>query len=257
MNYAKKEIICILFIMFTISCEKNITKLINTDDSYKIADIKNFVWTLESYEINGQLIDLSSYEPFHLVYDDSLFFGDDGCNQYGGIYETNGNSVIPADFWITEIACTNINTFTWLHLTKPYRYDILFENSEMMLYQSNSRYTYRSNFLENADSLLIDKTWSLKSNELVKLAFDKTRVFEAKYDCDNMNNSGCGIVGGIYGIGAAHTILFYETNSSGSGIKWHAYLKKLLSSSSYSIKDSLLILSNESDSTTFEFMMME
>ena len=239
--------------MFAISCEKNITKLIDTDNSYKISDIKNIVWTLESYEITGQSIDLSSYAPFHLVYDDSIFFGDDGCNQYGGIYETNDNSVIPVDFWITEIACNNINTFSWLHLTEPYRYDILFENSEMMFYQSDSRYTYRSNFLEDVDSLLIDKTWSLKSNVLVKLVFDKTRVFEAKYDCDNVNNFGCGIIGGIYGIGTGHTILFYETNSSGSGTKWHDYLKKLLSSSSYGIIDSILILSNESDSTTFEF----
>lgn len=257
MNFTKKEIICILLILFTISCNKIITESGNVDESYEISDIKKIVWTLEFFEIGGQTIDLSSYAPFHLVYDDSLFFGDDGCNKYGGIYYTNGDTVLPVNTWITEIACSNINSFSWEYLTELYRYQIQFTNSQLMLYKSDSIYTYRSNFLEDVDGLLIDKSWSLTSNMLVTLVFDETRTFEAEYDCNDSDNVGCGTIGGIYGMGDSNTILFYETNGSGSGVEWHNYLKRILSSSSYRIEDSLLILSNESDSATFEFYVME
>ena len=256
MNFAKKEIVCILPILFTISCDKIITESGNVDVSYEISDIKNIVWTLESFKIGGQTIDLSSYAPFHLVYDDSLFLGDDGCNRYGGIYYTNGDTVLPVDAWITEIACTNINSFSWQYLTESYRYQIQFTNSELMLYKSDSIYTYRSNFLEDVESLLIDKSWSLTSNVLVTLVFDETRAFETEYDCNDSDNVGCGRIGGIYGIGDSNTILFYETNSGGSGVEWNSYLKRILSSSSYGIEDSLLILSNESDNMTFEFSVV-
>lgn len=257
MNLMKKEFICILLILFTTSCDKIITESGNVDELYEISDIKNIVWTLESFEIGGQTIDLSSYAPFHLVYDDSLFFGDDGCNKYGGIYNTNGDTALIVDAWITDMACDNVNSFSWEHLTEPYRYQIQFANSELMLSNNDSIYTYISNFLEDVDSLLIDKSWSLTSNVLVTLVFDETRAFEAEYNCNDSDSVGCGTIGGIYGIGDSNTILFYDTNSGGSGIEWNNYLKRILSSSSYIIEDSLLILSNKSDNTTFEFSVMD
>lgn len=257
MNFTKRRIICILLILFTISCDKITRESGDVDESYEISDIENIVWTLESLEIGVQPIDLSSYAPLHLIYDDSLFFGDDGCNKYGGIYYANGDTVLPARVWITEMFCDNINSFSLQHLTEPYRYQILLANSELMLHKSDSTYTYRSDFLEDVDSLLIDKSWSLTSNVLVTLVFGDTRAFQAGYDCDDSDNAGCGTIGGVYGIGDSNTILFYVTNSGGSGLQWYRYLRRILSSSSYSVEDDLLILSNESDSATFEFSIMD
>ena len=257
MNFTKKEIIFILLTLFTISCDKIATESNDIDASYEISDIKNIVWTLESFKIGDQKVDLSSYAPFHLVYDDSLFLGDDGCNKYGGIYETNGDSVFPVDAWITEMACNNVKSFSWEHLAEPYGYQIQFLNGELMLYRDDSIYLYRSNFLEDVDSLLVNKSWDLTSNELIILFFDETRAFEAKYYCNDCDAIGYGTIGGIYGIGDSNTILFYETNYGGSGVEWYNYLKRILSSSSYSIEDSLLILFNESDNTVFEFSLMQ
>lgn len=258
MNLTKgrKELACILLILFTISCGKNSTESGNVDEPYEISHVKKIVWTLESYEIAGQIIDLSSYAPFHLVYDDSLFLGDDGCNKYGVIYDTNGDSVLPVHAWITEMYCHNVNSFSWEHLREPYTYQIRFENNELAINTTDAIYTYRSDFLEDVDSLLIGKIWSLTSNILVTLVFDETRTFRAEYDCDDSDNSGCGTIGGIYGIGNGNTILFYETNGGGSGVEWYNYLKRILSSSLYSIENNLLILFNESDSTTFEFAVI-
>ncbi len=214
-----------------------------------ISYAKNIVWTLESYEIAGQAIDLSSYPPFNLVYGDSVFFGDDGCNSYEGIYETNGDSIFPKDLGITAL-CGSNGFFSALHLGEPYRYKLHLENSELTLFHSDSIYTYRSDFLEDVDSLLIDKKWILTSDANVTLFFFEDRIFEANYDQKN-SNIGSGTIGGIYGIGNNNTILFYDTESSGSGLQWYHYLKTILNSPSYIVENNLLILF--SDSATFEF----
>ena len=257
MDFAKKEIICILLILFTFSCDRITRESGNVVESHHMSDIENIVWTLESLEIGVQPIDLSSYAPFHLIYGDSSFSGDDGCNRYGGIYHTKCDTVVPARVTATEMACSNINSFSWQHLTAPYRYQILLVNGELMLHRSDSIYTYRSGFLEDVDSSLVDKSWSLTSNVLVTLALDDNRGFQAGYDCDDSDNAGCGTIGGIYGIGDNNTILFYKTRSGGSGLQWYRYLMRILSSSSYSIEDDLLIFSNEGDSVTFEFSVTD
>ncbi len=259
----KKYLPVILLILFAVGCEKNTTELIgkdesnNSEGSYELSDIKNIIWTLEFYEMKGQAIELSSYAPFHLAFDDSLFFGDDGCNHYGGLCRTTGDSVVPLNCWITEIACSNISSASWWHLTFPYKYEIRLKTRELTLYTGDSKYIYKSNFLEDVDSLLIDKTWSLTSNPLVTLFFDKTRKFQAEYNCDAGDDSGCGTTWGIYGIGDGNSILFYGTGSSGYGSAWLDYLKSILRSSAYSVENSSLILSNADAGTAFKFSKEE
>ena len=214
-----------------------------------ISNVKNILWTLNFYEIAGQVIDFSSYQPFNLVYGDSVFFGDDGCNSYEGIYKTNGDSIYPRDFGITAL-CGSNGFFSALHLGKPYQYRLQLENSELKHFCNDSTYTFKSDFVKDVDSLLVSKNWILTTNANVTLFFSEDRIFEANYDQKN-SNIGSGTIGGIYGIGENNTILFYDTKSCGSGLQWYHYLKTVLSSPSYIVENNLLILF--SDSSTFEF----
>lgn len=234
--------------------------------SVKISDVRNMVWTLEGFEIGGQSQDPSSYEPFHLVYGDSLFHGDDGCNNYGGVYEVQKDRVFPGDWWMTEMACPSIQTFSVDHLIEPYRYGIQIDENELVISSGDSIYTYRSDHLKDVDSLLLDREWVLNSasapglDELVgrglqiTLEFDSERGFEAEWVCGTSKYYyGCGEIRGLYGIGNSHSILFYETGSGGRGVQWREYLNRILSSSFYQVSDTLLVLEDSGGTETFEF----
>lgn len=222
----------------------------------------NIVWTVESYEIDGNAQNISSYEPFHLVYGDSLFFGDDGCNTYGGLYEVHEDSVFPGDWWMTLLFC-DVVSFPVEHLTEAYRYDIQIDRRELIISAGDSVYIYRSNFLNEIDSLFPHKEWVLKSSSdfefeqilgegvRIVLRLDENRGFEAEWVCArDPDNYGCGEIQGLFGIGDKRSIRFYRTGARGTGTEWSRYLTRILKSSYYEASDSTLTLS---DSALFEF----
>lgn len=247
------------------TCSDQVTEPVE-EDPVTISDVINIVWTLETNEIAGQPLDLTPYEPFNLVFGDSLFQGDDGCNAYGGTHEVEGDSVFPSDWWITEIGCPDIQAFPADHLFQPFRYVIIgIDSKELGIWVADTVYTYRSNFLSYVDSLIIDRSWVLTSSTdpqisevlreevRITLDFDLGREFEANWDCTAGTDAyGCGWIGGFYGIGENRSILFYKTTSGGTGVLWYEYLGRILGSSSYQADRSVLVLS---DSAAFEFSL--
>ena len=269
MRDLRKILILALGLFLLTTCEES-TKP-EDETPLVISDVMNIVWTLDSYELEGQAMDLSTYEPFHLVYGGGEFFGDDGCNRYGGIYETNGDAIFPGyDTWMTLGSC-DVKSFSMEHLTEANSYTIQADNSELTIHTSDAIYTYKSNFLKDVDSLLIDKKWVLTSSndpqyEEIKtqqlhstLTFDQNRVFNStvKWYSADENVLLYNETYGVYGIGSNNTILFYHKGGGGKGSQPLFFARKILSSSSYSVEDNSLILFNEGDNTAFEFSVSD
>ncbi len=249
MNFNRKAIITLLLITLIMGMDKNETSPIDVPPMFPIS---NILWTLESVETEGKAVDLSPYTPFHLVYTDRGFFGDDGCNHFTGIYRISGDTVITTNARITKKACINMNRFSWGFLSEPYHYQIRLSDGELTLQNDRSVYTFGSDFTEDVDSRLIHKDWRLTSNPSVRLSFDATRTFQSEYICGD-DDTGCGSMGGVFGIGEDNTIMFYRNEGGGSDDGWSGLLKSILRSSSYMVRDGTLTLTNESDGATFEF----
>ena len=258
----------LLLLVFFIGCDDNSTNPV--EQSLELSDVINIVWTLESFEVVGQEIGLSSFEPFNLIYREDTFFGDDGCNFFGATFEVKNDSIFPQDFATTLILC-DVKSFPWEHLTEPYRLQI--NKNKLKIHTNNSIYTYKSKFVNSVkNSPLIGKEWILTSSnapefELIKthqllptLIFDENRGLDISWYCSDNNILGCNRRGGLYGIGDGNTILFYsKLNSSYSrpddleNLEDLDLVERILKSSSYSVEGNLLTLSNESASTLFEF----
>ena len=258
-----------LVVLILIQCETNVTNHQNISNpqnvrtppngvpSYELSDINNIVWTFDSYIIGRQPVDISSYDPFHLALNDSSFFGDDGCNRYGGRYELKGDTICPRDEWITMRACSNVLSFPWCHFVIPYRYSIRLDQGVFLLNRGDSLYRFTSEFIAEIDSQLLEVRWYLLPDTQVTFLFNHLRDFEAEYKSTESNPFNFGTIGGVYGLGSENKILFYERREWGQGIAWAYYLKNILNSNIYIIKNDTLILMVENDSTSFKFIGMK
>lgn len=216
-----------------------------------ISDIIKIVWTLNK----------SAYEPFYLVYDEDRFFGYDGCNWFGGVYEARNDSIFPREVAQTERAC-NVSTFSIQHLAEPYRIEIT--QNELRIVAQRGTFTYKSDVTDSIENSPLIRDWMLTAStdpefaeihaqQLIPLlSLDGNRGFRIAWYCVPDNTFGCDEIFGIFGIGAGGKIIFYKT-----GWRNHAqgldFMERILNSSSYSVEADTLTLVNESNGTSFEF----
>ena len=146
---SKKPVCYLAFILLRLSVILAGCALDPTNSKYdllfQITDVVNVIWTLESQDIGGQEVDLSTYLPFHLVFGAGEFFGDDGCNSYGARYEVKSDRIIPGDFAMTDQLC-NVESFPTQHLVEPYRLRI--HKNELKIFVDKSTYVYRSDLTD-------------------------------------------------------------------------------------------------------------
>jgi len=128
-----KKILLFILVTFIIGCNNNTTGPSIVENATTISDICRIIWTLESFQIDNMEIDLSNYLPFNLLFDDSTFLGDDGCDKYSGYYEIHGDTLVPKQVGKT-LLCDGTNLFPLNHLITPYRYKINLIDSEIALY---------------------------------------------------------------------------------------------------------------------------
>lgn len=237
-----------------------------------IADINNIVWTLASVEEDGNQVDISWYPPFRLLFDDTQFHGDDGCNWFNGPYEARNDSVYPGNIAQTLRLCIRAS-FSISHLTKPYRIEI--DKNDLHIYAGSGAFHYRS---AASDSVRNSELTSLKNFRLNEstdpeypaiqsqltiptLIFDDDRTFKLTwYGSDNDSLFESNQLSGIFGLGEDGTVLFYQMEGSytGPGSIAENFMQRILESSSYVIekhepKGAKLILFNENNGARFEF----
>ena len=221
-----------------------------------ISDITNIIWTLDE----------SGYAPFHLIYSLGHFFGDDGCNRFGGAYEARNDSVFPTDVAQTQQLCS-VNAFPLQYLAEPYRIHIT--RSGLRIFTQEGIFTYRTDVADDIEDSPLIQCWVLAastdpafaeiqtSQPTPTLLFDRNRGFRLAWSRADINSLGYDEVFGIFGTGAGNRILFYKTG-------WRRYaqrydlMERILNSSSYSVnpdtlKAPVLILLNESYGSRFEF----
>jgi heat shock protein HslJ len=248
------------FIVLHAGCFNSSTNPLESQTSaFEISDIKNIVWTLQAVEKAGRVANIPV--TFHLIYNEERFFGDDGCNSFGGRYEARNDSIFPDDIIQTEKACANA-TFPIQHLAEPYRMQIA--KNELRLFAKDAIYTYKSDVTDSITNNPLIKTWILSAatdpefadiqrQQLIPtLLFDESRGFKLAWYCASGNTFGCDEIFGIFGVGAGGKILFYPT-----GWQQHApgseFMQRILSASSYSFAEETLLLFNESTGAMFEF----
>jgi len=112
---------------------------------FQITDVVNVIWTLESQDIDGQEVDLSAYEPFHLVFFAGEFFVDDGCNHYTMRYQVKNDRIIAESHSKTDQLC-DVKSFPPQHLLEPYRFRI--HKNELKIFVDKLTYIYRSDFTD-------------------------------------------------------------------------------------------------------------
>lgn len=255
------------FILLHSGCDNNATNPIESQTSeLQISDVKNIVWTLAAFEKAGQDADISAFPPFHLIFDETQFFGDDGCNHFRAMYEARTDSVFPGDISQTLRLCIRA-TFPLQHLTEPYRIHIT--KSELRIFVDDAVYTYKSDVTDSIKNSPLIGNWQLSSSTdpefaeiqteqlIPKLSFDENREFKIIWSCASDNPFGCDEISGIFGIGAHGKILFYPI-----GWQHHQpgidFMLRILNSSFYWFepdprKGGTLTFFNESDGVNFEF----
>lgn len=256
------SVIFLLFPVLLVGCGDDSTNPVD-EKHYTIPDVINIVWTLAAYDTAGRKTDVSSYEPFHLVYDNDGFWGDDGCNTFTGTYEVRNDSIFPANFWITGTACGK-NTFPAHHLQEPYGIVIL--DNELRISSGNSTSTYRSNFMQSIEnSPLVGKVWKLtfsndsifeeiKTRQLVStMVVDEKRTFEFDIEWNDGSMLVYAETYGVYGVGDGNAISFYVQGQDGHGDRAIRFSNTALKSSSYRVENNVLTLSNETEGTIFKF----
>ncbi|MCG8603448.1 META domain-containing protein, partial [bacterium] len=97
--------------------------LVSTNAQYELflslSDVKHVIWTFDSQLQDGTRVDLSSFEPFNLIFAEGDFFGDDGCNFYGAKYEIQSDRIVPIDLAITDQLC-DIQSLPVDHLVESF-----------------------------------------------------------------------------------------------------------------------------------------
>ena len=249
-------------LLFHYSCKKSMNPLgtiypgdMALEDSINVRDIHNIIWTL----------DKSGYEPFHLIFKEDHFLGDDGCNRFGGRYSAKNDSIFPRDVVQTEMAC-NVTTYSIQHLTEPFRIQI--SKNRLDIFAQHNTLTYKSDHANDLVRSPLLGNWSLTfstdpefeniQTQLLTptLLLQKNRGFKIAWYCNTDNIFGCDEIFGLFGTGDNNKILFYPT-----GWKNHSagldFMYRILNSSFYSVETvpefTSLKLFNEEENTEYKF----
>ncbi len=235
------------------------SKLLRTP--LKFSDVINVIWHLEEFKIAGQQGDAEDFEKFSFIIGDSTFVGFDGCNWYGGRYEIENNKISFFDIGSTEIAC-NLTVFSVNKLHGSFNLEIT--TKRLILSNPDSVLIFSSNTTNDVKgSLLIGKIWQvsdsnapefnlLKSLDLLPaFEFYEDRKFRAEWYCSNDNIFGCNDRNGFFGLGDNNIILFWEWGGSYAhptgleNMEDNVFIKRIFNSTSYTINNNVLRLSDE------------
>jgi hypothetical protein len=206
-------------------------------------------------------VDLSSFEPFNLIFAESQFFGDDGCNSFGAKYEIKDGVIVPKDFVMTAQICP-VQNLPLAHLVESFR--IRIRGAELRISALNSDYVYKTEFSNRIDdSPLLAREWKLAASNDPEFAdintpklrpvlqFDGERTFKIAWNCDQDNVFGCSEIPGLFGVGDAKRIQFYRKGGQVSGTRGLDLVERILGSSSYDFEDNSLTL--RKGATFYEF----
>lgn len=259
-------LLCIFNLLLTIiACEE--ANKSSIDQTPVVWDVIHIIWTLESVSIEEQEVDLSTYEPFTLIYSDSKFFGSEGCNRFHGTFESKRDSIIPTRFGKTEMGCGNVKTYSACFLGWPHRIEIT--DDTLTIFINQDIYTFYSDLMTSIeDNPILGKEWTLvASNDPLfdimnaprftsTLSLSITREFDFYIQWNNdeyqalFHNTSYG----IFGVDNNNRIRLYRRGSSGRSGQAGDCARNILKSSSYSVVDSLFTLIGEGDTLRYEFI---
>lgn len=252
-----------LYAAINFSCAHDSTPLDTQSSEYAVTEIRNIIWKLSAAEQNGRTIDIPRLSPFHLIFRDTTFLGDDGCNSYGADFVARNDTIFPSNLVQTLKLC-NIATVSLEHLAAPFRLLIL--QGKLRILTSDGVYTYTSEVTDAvADSVLVEKQWAMtnstdpdfseiQAQELRPvLTFTANKMFEVRWLCVPENIFGCNAIRGIFGTGPGGMIRLYEGGSEVSGVQGYDLMQRLLGATSYVAGADSLVLRNKAADMRYEF----
>lgn len=245
--------LCALWILSALysGCANNAT---NPQESelLQLEDIKNLIWSRSK----------PGSAPFYLIYDDANFFGDDGCNSFGGEYQARGDSVFPGGLSQTLLIC-DISTLSAIHLSKPYH--MRATQNELRLYTEEGMITYASEVTAPVANSPVLGKWQLRASTdpefeelqrqqlLPTLSLDGERGFKIEWRCSPDNAFGCNQISGLFGLDAREKILLYKKGISAHGQGGLSFMAGILYASTYTVAADTLTLFNEKTETKYFF----
>lgn len=225
-------------------CERNTNNLAPWElAGLRDGDINNIIWKLSEINRDGRPVDMSIYPPFHLIFSEASFFGDDGCNLYGGLYTVRGDSIYPADVAQTLRLCIRA-TVAIDHLVEPFRRFLT--TDAMHIFASDGRYSYTTDFGEEVVNsplvggwILVDATdpefADIEQRSLIPtLQLKANREFKLVWDCGPDNIFGCNEIAGIFGIGNAGKMMLYQRGSQNNDAGLQ-FMHRMLAAETYSL----------------------
>ncbi len=244
-----------VFALLTSGCDDATLNPEDLGASLPVSQAHKLIWTL----------DKSGYEPFNLIFNREQFFGDDGCNAFGGSYETRNDSIFPGQVSQTLKLC-DVKGFPILHLTQPYRIHVA--SGVLLLFTQQGLFAYKSAVTDSIKDSPVLGNWVLHTSTepefsyiqrqalIPKLTVDATRQFKIEWYCVPENPFGCDEISGLFGLGGAR-IKFYKTGwkNHGDGL---GFVERILGCTEYtvesdSLNDESLRLVNPSSGTEFQF----
>ena len=262
-----KKLILLFLLIIGFGCKTRLTEPETEDKYLSISDITNILWTLEACDSVDQQLNIDSYLTFHLVYDTTEFWGDDGCNKYTGIYYIQNDSILLNDFSITCMGCWPTTSFPINFFFNPHKL-FIFKDS-LQIISDNWVYHLKSDFTKSIEKSGLVNTWQLIFSSdpdyeiisyyqyVTNLIFDNNRCFNLNFVSTFENDSTYNYTTGIYGIKNDDSFMFYHRYGGSRRFKARRFRSKILNSTIYNVENDTLTLSNLSDNTIFRFEKLE
>ncbi len=127
-----KSILLLFLLTFLVSCEKSTTEV-------ESEGILNVLWKLEAFETDGAFIPTPIDENYNIEFrSDNSFIGKSDCNNIGGKYKMNVDSLSVIQLSTTKAYCGEDSFYSLFCTAVQQSSSFSLQNNRLMLYYGNN-----------------------------------------------------------------------------------------------------------------------
>lgn len=235
----------------------------------QLSSFRNVPFTLTTAVIDGRSLNTSAYNTFHLLFSDSIVYGDNGTAHFYGGYT---NSILGFDIvYIYKWSVGGPRDLNPCYLVGRWQLDV--EDSSVTLKGAGSLFHFRSSFTAPVEEdPAVDKAWRLWDSDdsafaelkqagcLPDFVMTGDRLFSLVIPSSAKDSSGSHCAEyGSYGIDGKGDVYFYWTGAEYSyfpelNTDPASFLVRIAGSTKYRVNGMVLRLSGDHDGFFYRFV---